>query len=66
VELDLLKHGIINMKDVKKGCHVANVYMCECDVCRVINFNSHCQAHDKIYSRVTKLWEDCLYLKLEL
>lgn len=66
MEFDLLRHGIINMRDAKKGCHVANVYRCDCDVCRVTNSNSHCQVHDKIYSRVTRLWGDFLCPKLKL
>ncbi len=61
----MLRHRIINMRDAKNDCHVTNVYKCECDVCRVTSFNSHCQVHDKIYSKVTRLWEDYLCPKLE-
>jgi hypothetical protein len=53
------------MRDGKQGYYVANVYKCECDVCRVTNSNSHCQVHDKISSRVIRLWEDCFCPKLK-
>ncbi len=60
VELDLLMQGLNNIKDGKKGTHVANV-------CNVVDPNSTlCQAHDKVYIGVTMLWEKCVCPNLEL
>lgn len=50
--------GLNNIKDGKKGAHVANVCACHCFVCNVVDPNSTlCQAHDKVYIGVIMLWE---------
>ncbi len=64
-ELDLLKQGINNTKDAKKGYHAINVCGCECFVCKVIDSNLRCQTHDKMHFGVTMLRENCLCPKLK-
>ncbi len=67
MELDLLRQGLNNIKDGKKGAHVANVCAFDCFVCNIVNPNSTlCQAHDKVYIGVTMLWEECVCPKSEL
>ncbi len=67
MELDLLMQVLNNIRDGKKGVHVANVFACHCYVCNVVDPNSTlCQAHDKVYIGVTMLWEECVCPNLEL
>jgi hypothetical protein len=67
VELDMLKQGLNNIRDVRIGAHVKNACACEYSVCKVSNPNSHlCQAHDKVYFEVTMLWEECVCPKPKL
>lgn len=59
--------GVNNIKDGKKGAHVANVCACHCFVCNVVDPNSTlCQAHDKVYIGVIMLWEKWVCPNLEL
>ncbi len=67
VELDMLRQGLNNIRDVKKGIYTTNECGCGCSVCnRVLDQDfMTCQAHVKAYKGMTMLWEECLCLKLE-
>ncbi len=55
------------MRDAIKGAHVQNACACQCVVClqdKAIEQNI-CQAHNKVYNGVTRLWEECVCPKGE-
>jgi hypothetical protein len=63
----MLKQGLNNIRDVRKGAHVKNACGCEYSVCKVFDPKSHlCQAHDKVYFELTMLWEKCVCPKPKL
>lgn len=66
LELDMLRQGLNNRRDVKKGAHTTNKCGCGCSVCnKVFDQDSMtCQAHVEAYKGVTMLWEECLCPKL--
>jgi hypothetical protein len=65
VELDMLREGMNNMLDARKGVHVT----CTCEynlcACAGTNENRSCGAHEVIFNGITKLWLQVVCLKLE-
>ncbi len=58
MELNLLKGGLHNMKDPKKGVHAKLGCQCHCDVCFTFGetTNGICSTHGKVYKDIIQLW----------
>ena len=61
VELDMLRHGLLTLRDPRKGLHAVASCNCKCLVCTEVG--DSCAAHLTVYDGITKMWEACVFPK---
>jgi hypothetical protein len=65
MELDMLREGINNMRDARRGVHAQCT--CDCELCasHVNDSDPHYIAHEFVFKGITKLWLQVVCPKLE-
>ena len=65
VEMDMMKAGLITLRDKLRGFHTSTNCKCLYVVCADQEQGINCHAHEHVFKHITAMWEACLCLRGE-